>query len=247
MLERKELDRYGPPGFSLGQKEKDYLQYWMLSFFSRSGSGGVFKGGTCLQKAYGLPRYSEDLDFTLGDGPVPDFQALSGFLASTGIQATVKTSEANVSISAKIRCRGPLFNGNQISESTVSLDFSRRETSVLAPEPLSINSPYPDILPYSLKVMDRKEIAAEKIRAIFTRTSARDLFDLYFLIRSGVSLDLDLVGKKLEYYELKFSFLELEKRIAKLEKPWKTEMRALTPSPADYQVAAQTVLSEAGK
>ena len=47
------------------QLEKDYLQYAvLLEIFKRSKGGLVFKGGTALQKCYGLDRFSEDLDFT---------------------------------------------------------------------------------------------------------------------------------------------------------------------------------------
>ena len=66
MIDRKMLEKYGPPGFTLGQKEKDYAQHWMLSFLSRTGFDGVFKGGTCLSKIYySYYRLSEDMDFTL--------------------------------------------------------------------------------------------------------------------------------------------------------------------------------------
>ena len=46
--------------------------------------------------------------------------------------------------------------------------------------------------------MDPKEIMSEKIRALMTRTKARDLYDIYFLVRKNVKLDTQLVAKKLE-------------------------------------------------
>ena len=53
-------------GFSFWQAEKDYLQHLFLrELYSTVGTELVFKGGTALQKAYGLHRFSRDLDFNL--------------------------------------------------------------------------------------------------------------------------------------------------------------------------------------
>jgi len=55
-------------GFNLWQTEKDYLQHLFLLFLSKEAKREfVFKGGTALQKIYGLNRFSIDLDFTLSD------------------------------------------------------------------------------------------------------------------------------------------------------------------------------------
>ncbi len=233
MIDRTMLEKYGPPGFTLGQKEKDYAQHWMLSFLSRTGFDGVFKGGTCLQKAYGLPRYSEDLDFTAEKEP--DYDALAAFLASAGFAGTaVKKEERNASAKAKIRLRGPLFNGKPVSETTIVLEFSKRETPIYPPEIVQIVPPYPDLMPYQAKTMDRREIAAEKVRAIMTRTSPRDLYDLYFLARSGTMPKLEDADEKLEYYGEKFSAEKFEKRVKQMEKEWDKEMKTLTASPIGY-------------
>src|SRR3989337_4605846 len=66
MLSRKSLESMKSTlGLNLGQIERDYLQHIVLLFLYRhAGNWLVFKGGTALQKAYGLNRFSEDLDFT---------------------------------------------------------------------------------------------------------------------------------------------------------------------------------------
>ncbi|MFH1224649.1 MAG: nucleotidyl transferase AbiEii/AbiGii toxin family protein [Candidatus Diapherotrites archaeon] len=246
MLSRNELARYGPPGFHLAQKEKDYVQHWVLSFLSQSGFGGVFKGGTCLQKAFGLPRYSEDLDFTLNGADEPDFEAISAYLSSAGLSGMRwKKESTEISGSAKLRFRGPLYNGSEISEGSIIMEFSKRETAMLKARAVIVTPPYPDMLPYSVMAMEKDEIAAEKMRAILTRNSARDLFDLYFLFHGGAHITTAAVNRKLEYYGLKFSYAEFGKRVARLEKIWKREISALTPSPVDYGIAAKLVLKEA--
>lgn len=248
MLERKELERFGPPGFNLGQKEKDYVQHWVLSYISRSGFGGSFKGGTCLQKVFGLPRYSEDLDFTLNNAVEPDGDSLSAFLSGGGFSGiSWKILEKTVSSTVKVRLRGPLYNGTAPSECTIRMEFSRREKTILKPKTSTINPPYPDLLPYQLKVLDEREIAAEKVRAILSRASARDLFDLYFLLRRGVRLEHGLIEAKLEFYKLIFDKKAIEMQIKKLAKIWKTEMAAFTPNMLDYRMVAKEVLAAVGK
>ena len=66
MLSRKNLESMRSVlGYNLGQVESDYLQHILLLLLSRrAGNWLVFKGGTALQKAYGLNRFSDDLDFT---------------------------------------------------------------------------------------------------------------------------------------------------------------------------------------
>lgn len=246
MLDRNEIEKYGPPGFHLAQKEKDYVQHWILSFLSRSGFGGVFKGGTCLQKVFGLPRYSEDLDFTLNDAAEPDLEAISAYISSAGFSGLVWKKESSTnSTSAKLRYRGPLYAGSSISEGTVILEFSKREKTIQKAIPVVIIPPYPDLLPYQVLSMSLEEITAEKIRAIMTRSSARDLFDLYFLLHKKTGLNRKLIQAKLKYYEIDYSCANFEKSIAKLRVLWKKEIKAFSPTYIEYDIAAGMALEEA--
>ncbi len=244
MLDRDLLGKGGEPGFNLGQKEKDYVQHWLLSYLRREGFLGVFKGGTSLQKAYGLPRYSEDIDFTLNGAPLPDFDAISRYLASAGFGSpSWKKKEVEGSHSAKLRVQGPLYNGRALSECSGSLDFSALEKAAIPPARLEIRPVYPDIMPYSVLVMDRKEIAAEKVRAIMTRASARDLYDLSFLMRQGALPQARLVNEKLSYYGLEYTYASFEAAVAKLSKAWKVEMRTLVAQVPDYNETKKEVLN----
>ncbi|MFH1221678.1 MAG: nucleotidyl transferase AbiEii/AbiGii toxin family protein [Candidatus Micrarchaeota archaeon] len=248
MLNRNELVRYGPPGFHDAQKEKDYAQHWMLSFLSRAGFGAVFKGGTALQKVYGLPRYSEDLDFTLNDATEPDYEALAAFLDSGGFSGLNWKKETDErAVKARLRFRGPLYNGSAISEGVIRLKMSRREKTILEPAVAMITPPYPDLLPYQFRVMDKNEMATEKVRAIMTRTSARDLFDLYFLFHQKAGLKMDVVTAKLGYYGLSFDYRTFEKKVEELKAVWKKEMTALTSNPVEYETAAKAALAAVKK
>ena len=249
MLTRSELEENGPPGFNLGQKEKDYVQHWALSFLARSGFTGVFKGGTSLQKAFALPRYSEDLEFTLNNAEPLDFEALASYLESAGFpgRPSWKTSETTNSSSTKLRVQGPLYNNKPLSECSLSFDFSKREKTALKPRPTAINPPYPDLMPYTILLLAEKEIVAEKIRAILTRESARDLYDLHYLVRRGGIPSLELVNEKTAFYNKEYSFAEFKGKVNELSKVWKTELAAFTSSEPDYELAKKAVLEAAKK
>jgi len=48
--------------------------------------------------------------------------------------------------------------------------------------------------------MKKEEILAEKVRAMSIRRRARDLYDIAFLLKKGVSMEYELINKKLSYY-----------------------------------------------
>lgn len=67
-MEREELQLYkGKTGYNLRQLELDYYQHFVLSKIYEGFNTIYFKGGTCLQKCYGIKRFSEDLDFNFFD------------------------------------------------------------------------------------------------------------------------------------------------------------------------------------
>jgi len=76
--------------------------------------------------------------------------------------------------------------------------------------------------------MRLEEILAEKVRAIFYRGRASDLYDLWFLLRKGVKMDLKLVNTKLSYYKTVFSSEEFRRKIRELENTWVEELKPVT-------------------
>lgn len=60
---------------------------------------------------------------------------------------------------------------------------------------------------------------------MFNRQKARDLYDLFFLLRS-FKFDSGLTEKKLQIFGLKFSKNKLKERISNLKNLW---IRELTP------------------
>jgi predicted nucleotidyltransferase component of viral defense system len=240
MIDKDSLSRHGPPGFHPHQKEKDYVQHHVLAYLSQSGFKGVFKGGTCLQKAYSLPRYSEDLDFSLAGAAEPSMESLSAYLVSTGFSGISWKREAIAPLSSiKLRLRGPLYNGTAISECSVLLEFGRKGATILPPVPMPITPGYPDLLPYAVRTMALDEMAAEKALAILSRESARDLFDLAFIMRRGIA-GVPALASRISGKE--FDLREFRTKARRLKKAWKSEIPALTASALSFAEAEKIIL-----
>ena len=89
MLNRNELEKYKIGlGFNIWQVERDYLQHLILLFLSKRIAGElIFKGGTALQKAFGLNRFSIDLDFTQSEKLPPNlFTLIQNDLSAFGFK-----------------------------------------------------------------------------------------------------------------------------------------------------------------
>lgn len=170
--------------------EKDYFLTLMLEGIAQTPAlvrNLVFKGGTCLRKAYFEDyRYSEDLDFTLRkpmDGKALR-EALDNALdylkrehnASLGIKGFNSKSYFT---DAKVR-----FSGLRESKGVISLDISGDEPIVdLAAERAVFNPYYSGKI--SVPAYSLEEILAEKLRSLLQRTRVRDYYDVWYLLGSG--------------------------------------------------------------
>ena len=209
------------------QQEKHFVQAVALEALAEQPL--VFKGGTCLWFFHGLPRFSEDLDFT-ASGALPEGfpGTVSRSLELFGLENSVKTfSDNDSALSFRLSVKGPL-NTAPIDECGVYVEISKR--GQVEDKTLSLGLGFPE---YNLPVkrlagMSLKEIAAEKVRALVSREKARDLFDLFFLIKwKGVPFDSVLAGKKLAFYGEKFSVKGFLGAAAKKEAYFEKELKNL--------------------
>jgi predicted nucleotidyltransferase component of viral defense system len=248
MLTRDELIEISrATGLKPFQQEKHYVQTLALRLvYSEVGTELVFKGGTALWFFYGLNRFSNDLDFTLA-GKV-DFDRLMervrrGFeILNFPIQVR-KLKDDEISFSFKIGVEGPLFT-REIERCFVGFEISKRERVLRKPKVVEFDPPYPDVLPFTVWVMDLEEICAEKIRFILTRNYARDLYDLWFLLKKQVNVSRELVDEKLKYYEKVFDEDELKKQIERRGEYWRSELEPLLLGRLpDFETVKQEVLA----
>ena len=249
MLTRKNLISYREiTGFNLGQIEKDYLQHiFLLNFYRKIKDELVFYGGTALQKTYGLNRFSEDLDFTFKSN-IDTESVLNSVKTNMKIfgceTLKKKKKEEDLGTNYLLKIKGPLLDGTERSHSYIGLDIGKREKVEL---PININTItpiYEDLPPYTAPVMAIPEIMAEKIRAIFTRDKARDIYDLWFLIQKKNRVPVSLINSKLKFYNNFFNQKEFEKQIEKKEKIWKQEMEQHIPFLISFGEIKNSIFSQ---
>jgi len=171
--------------YPLAIAEKDYFLAVVLKLITESLLDNmiVFKGGTAIHHCYlDQHRFSEDLDFSTNQKTIM-LETIRAIFATIDYLKIKKeyTSHATVKIE-KLQYTGPLILSNFLK---VEIDCLQ---NVLLPARVM---PYKNVwgIDCMVHVMDIKEIAAEKIRAMSDRARYRDFYDL-FLILDKYPMDL---------------------------------------------------------
>ncbi|MCL4379207.1 nucleotidyl transferase AbiEii/AbiGii toxin family protein [Candidatus Marsarchaeota archaeon] len=221
------------------QKEKDYLQEMMIgSIYEEVDDSLVFKGGTALSKFYGSPRFSDDLDFAF----VKKNRKTAGIIkerldlvtSEKRFEYPIRTMRKTIdesSLSYELSIGGPLL-GLLNKYQHLKIEVNLRDRVMLPAETFRRDSKYQDIGPYIAVVMSRKEILAEKVHALLFRhnTKARDLFDLYFLIKGETEVDASFIDKKLSERGRKFTTDTFTRRMNAIGSIWEKELGRLIPN-----------------
>lgn len=171
--------------YGLAEAEKDYFLAIVSKIISESKLKNkvVFKGGTALNHCY-LPqlRFSEDLDFTSLDRNI-SLEEVKRVLESQEFLQVKKEYVSNATIKIeRLLYTGPLQLANSLK---VEIDFI--QNVVLPAKEMEYKNVWG--LDVKVKVMDIKEICAEKIRAMSDRSRYRDFYDFYQILKH---YDLDL-------------------------------------------------------
>ncbi len=244
MIDGNDLLLYRPHFITVRHLEKDYLQTLVLNeIYADFSSDLVFKGGTALQKVYGLNRFSEDLDFTFnGKGDYKEkFGRIFRRIADQyGFNLHSHPSEKDSMTIEMRNIRGPLY---AIYKTTnmLKLDISLREHTVSMPELKYIVPIYPDLKQFSVYVMGLNEILAEKVQAVYSRTKSRDIYDIYFILsHCGGKFDLSIITKK--FGGLRFSAESFEQKVDSYgAKLWKEELSQTIVNLPDYNEATRYI------
>ncbi|MHB8280545.1 MAG: nucleotidyl transferase AbiEii/AbiGii toxin family protein [Candidatus Humimicrobiaceae bacterium] len=201
-----------------------FLQYRQLKqlFESELGKSFVFKGGTALRLAFGSPRFSEDLDFSVLK--VLSKDKLDNLLRTVGRQhKTLKLMEA-------VQKTYTYFGLFRIKEDFMNQAFSIKFEASIRPADLKKEADYQLValnskitnLTVLAQVMSLERIEREK-RTI-QPPRVRDIFDLWFIAqKQGKTLPMDFekMDKKVVRRDL-FKFLP-EKDKGLIEKWLKEE------------------------
>jgi hypothetical protein len=182
---------------------REYLQARILQFMQESGGFGrwIFHGGTALRFLYGLPRFSEGLDFALaewkktgmdGSGGVKDDRAAFSktmekartWFSEEAYEVNVKIDPRRTVVAAWLRFPGLLaeigLSTHRTEALAVKVELDTRppasgktETTVVRHHVL-----------LRLLHYDRAALLAGKLHAVLTRpyTKGRDLYDLLWYL-----------------------------------------------------------------
>jgi predicted nucleotidyltransferase component of viral defense system len=181
--------------YPLAIAEKDYFLAVIskIIFESKIANKLIFKGGTALYHTY-LPqlRFSEDLDFS-SDAIKIELDEVRNIFSDFDFLEIKKdfVSGATVKIE-KLQYAGPLKQANSLK---VEIDFL--QNVVLSPIEMDYENIYG--VKTKVRVMDIKEITAEKIRAMSDRAKYRDYYDFVMIFKKlEINMDevLDLVRQK---------------------------------------------------
>lgn len=250
MITKDEIREYAKTfGMKPWQTEKEYLQHLILQLIYSHTSALLFKGGTAIKKAYGLKRFSEDLDFTqIGEANFNDLFDKVGKELSTrfGYENTVKKMKVMgvLGISFRFDIIGPLTEATGSGHCYIYVEISKRELPKTR-EIVKIDSAYLDIPDYTVIVMSKEEILAEKVRAIMTRDRPRDFYDLWYLLSHGVGIREDWINEKMAYYKVKFTKETFFEALKKYEKIW-SKMSELVKDVPDFKEAILLIREKFG-
>jgi len=244
MISRDELKEYSRLfDLNLGQAEKFYFQDIILFILNQEyGKNMIFKGGTALRKCYGLDRFSEDLDFTCLIRI--DIKELEIGLKRFAMDYEKEVSERENDVKVIIRMKGPLYTGIPQSYCRIQIDLSYREKITIEPNIKRIGMYIAEIPTFEISVMNETEILAEKIRAIWTRSDAKDMYDLMFLLRKGVPFEKDLIDIKLAYYNSVWNPRIFEKKLEIDMDDWKKELGPLVRNVPDYEETRRFIIEK---
>ena len=182
---------------------REVMQEIALAGLQRGGffDKAAFYGGTCLRIFEGLPRFSEDLDFSLLQPAAnfsfePYFKTLRQEFASLGLEVELieknKSSQTNIS-SAFLKNTSTVYDLNVLGRKTIKIKFEVDTNPPLrfaTTERLLIQ-------PYSfyVKCFALPDLFAGKVHALMyrqwgNRVKGRDWFDFEWYVRQGIPLNL---------------------------------------------------------
>ena len=185
------------------QALREIMQEIALAGLHRAGffEKAAFYGGTCLRIFYGLPRFSEDLDFSLlqADSDFslqPYFKVMQAEFEALGLSVEItakrKTLDSQIE-SAFLKNTTQIFSLNIRSNRQIKIKF---EVDTLPP--LGFDTQEQLLLqPFSfyVKCFALPDLFAGKLHALLfrqwkNRVKGRDWFDFEWYVRQGVAPNL---------------------------------------------------------
>lgn len=258
MLTEEEIRRTARrKNLNVGLTEKDYVIEWLLKgiYESNIKDNLIFKGGTAIKKVY-FPeswRFSHDLDFTalyLDSENIKNQlkEIFNDIEKKSLIKLEFKSFHATSgSIIANVQFSGPLNAKNRIRVD-ITLDEKVITKSVLK----VIDSQYPDIGRYNIRVYSLEEILIEKIRSILQRGKSRDYYDVWMLLKVE-KFDLEelrkLLIEKCQFRGIEFNpeLIFNENKLNEAKRFWEVGLKDLVKELPDFDFVINELKHELRK
>jgi predicted nucleotidyltransferase component of viral defense system len=228
-------DNYFGKWFSEEQVVFRELQLSLLHLIYERKNMLVFKGGTALDLFYGSNRFSEDLDFDCAD--TDDLATIDDALESLEGKSVYKIYndwERNRELHShftRYNIRVSSERWEKVVNFTIDYTIDKPKYAYV-PMPMKYNGSID-----SINVMQAKEILAEKVSAIMSRSKARDLYDLYYLaIVKKVPISLKDIYEKCQKVFPKpknYSYTSFKNSVNNLRGKW-AELDVLLENPKVY-------------
>jgi predicted nucleotidyltransferase component of viral defense system len=199
---------------------REYLQSYILRilFEKKFFQHCAFVGGTALRFIHELPRFSQDLDFSLVNDKDFSFYDLAEFLkkklSSSGYMVNLKSSKEKTVLSAMIKFRQLLFEAGlsplEARNFSVKIEIDSNPPQGANLENKIINKYFP----LSFTAYNLSSLFAGKIHALLTRkyTKGRDFFDLgwYLSKWENINPNIELLSNALKQTNWESDFPTLD-------------------------------------
>jgi hypothetical protein len=176
-----------PNDFMKRSIAREYLQARILQMLQEQGAflNWAFAGGTALRFLFRMPRYSEDLDFSLADAKKEHrfahfMNKIKAAFEGEGYAADIRIRDGDAVKSAFIKFRGLLFELGISPRRDQTLSI-RVETDTNPPAGATMATTIiRRFVTLNLFHHDRSSLLSGKLHAVFSRAylKGRDLFDL---------------------------------------------------------------------
>lgn len=236
-LTRRELELINRKSlrYPLAAAEKDYFLALVskIIYDSTLRDKLIFKGGTALHHCYlNQMRLSEDLDFTSLDAKITLAEVKKVFTPYNFL-----SSKKDYISKASIKIKRLIYTGLLGQPNSLKLEIDFIQNVVLPAKDLEYKNVWR--VATKTRVMDIREIAAEKIRAASDRARHRDFYDL-FQIFKYFNLNLEEIIKLIKQKEIRKSIsresIFANWRIAKQEKSGEAQRIYYSESVTDKEI-----------
>jgi predicted nucleotidyltransferase component of viral defense system len=248
-IEIKEMAReYGVPETTI---EKDYALNWILRSLYQQTDSFALKGGTGLRKIYFENyRFSEDLDFTMlrssGRSEIEGVikKVIQMAKRDSGINfQDIVLSEENIN-GYKLDIYFSIFRrgGNPLR---IKFDMTEPEKEIMIKPPVKkgIFHPYSDDYSAIALVYSLHEIMAEKLRSIFERTRARDIYDVWYISKNtDFTQAFDIFPAKCEFKKIKPEVNDILLRKGDFKNAWNSSLEHQLKALPDFKTVFNEVI-----